>query len=1070
MTNSIHTVKQGETLSALAKRFGCTVSELRELNPFISNPNYIRVGWKLQIPDNPQLPPSVEESVPETVLHLDPIAEDPDHGQINFCGNQACSGDKHYEDIIYEVGHECFWLLREKTLDSIVKAADKLRAAVVSTDPDSRLKALDDRGLLDYFLEPKLSSFLDAEKSQRYHEIEQELKALKARVDALTAKETNEASRGFGILPSLTPEERQEVARKKDAFLTMRSEKFDLETEAREQARKEGYTFEGTELFSPEAIEVRAILQQYLKQRDMLLTQQVTEFKAEEVDQFRKFHSRLLEDLAADVFVPNQEIAQWVRENQGLFRYSEFTRTLARAAAYGLALPEFALHKPDEDIAWGIKRYREYHQLLKQKQELEKDIETSFDNWLRVGKQTPPGSLFAEQRKNWQRLQQLENALKDQAEHNVRNSKPALHLVWEPTVFAPPAEQRLVRTNFPLRELSVPTERARLSHLSFADLSRALGKQSAKHLKEDVLKAAKKAGDTRVDIKAGNLSDDKALDYWLEGMGARKLPILESWFAADGFFAPEQFKTWLKTQGYVIENLRDEATFDAWGKDLRQMLFNKNPYGPLRLYDNSPQARLIRCLTPPKGNLHSGVTAKGFEFSLSKGASSSVQAHFDINLARGEVDLASFELPKRAEAKSVIARYTNHKQQEAEIDLGRFCFEGSIKAWGFAGASMLLGAGIALKPRNSKNDLDLDTSRDAERGISRHDIYGMPNVRADEAISANLNLFAGVQAGIKISGSLQWAPPKDLITARKIMPSNELDPSKKDWLAVASFGASLSAAVGVGGKANFSLSLQNGQVILHLKAALIGGAGAEGEYSFVLGYQAMAHFLDILNRELIKNQYQKLDWIQPEVFEYFTKAQVLHAVGVELQWVFLLGYNKVNRLYEAMTAGQRSGVMAYQIETNKQDEELKNWFALLTPEGLGALLDTLLQTPQSFEVQTHTGAEQMTSTSYSVESSYYLQCGAIETLLGAVISHSISIDKARQNFYDAVLRLGAFNVSGVGNYQYQANIVRLDDFMLSGSYSYDEDNSEVRDSYKRHRCVLGPPLIEKCKFNVLDLN
>lgn len=1058
--SQIHIVKQGETLSAIAKRFGCTAKELREQNPFISDPNYIRAGWKLQIPEKTPVPEAApfaaeEQSLVDEVLYLDPIAEDPSYGQINFCANRICSGDNHYADIIYEVGHDCFWLLRAQTLDSIVSAADKLRTAVVTSDPDSRLKALDDRGLLAYFLEPKLSSFLDAEKSQRLLEVEHELKTLKSRVNELMEQEPNEQTRGLLITVNLPAEDQQEVAWTKKAFVSLDSERRSLEAEALKQAIKEGYRFEGKELFSPEAIEVRAIIKTYLKQREMLIEQKIPEFKPEEVGEFRTFHKQLLEDLAAGANFPMPELAEWVRKNKSLFHYSEFTQTLARAASYGLALPEFALHNPDEDIALGIKRYREYHQMLKDKQTLEESIENSFETWLKVGKQTPPGSLFTQERAQWRRLQQAENALKEQAEDNVRNSKPALHLIWQPEAFAPAPEQRLVRSNFPLREVSVPTERARLSHFSFADLSRTLGKQAAKNLKEDLVKARQKVRQAKVDIKAGDLSDDDALDYWLESKGARKLTIQDSWFDASGFFAPEQFKSWLKDQGFHIDNLRDEVTFDAWGQDLRQMLFRKKPYGPLRLLDNSPQARLIRCLTPHQGTLHSGVTVKGFQFTLNRGASSSTEAFLDVNLARGEVDLLSFELPKRAEAQSVIARYTNHKNQEAEVDLGRFCFEGSIKAWGFAGASLLLTQTVALKPSDRKNDLDLDTRRDAEQGIRRMDVNGLPNVRADEVISANLNLFAGVQAGIKISGSLQWAPPKDLISARKILPSEELDPSKKDWLTVASFGANMSVAVGMGAKASFNLSLHKGQIILRLKAALIAGPGVDGEFCFVLGYKAMTQFLDILHRELIKNEYHKLHWIQPEVFEYFTKAGVLHAVGVDRQWMFLMGYDLVNKLYDAMTAGERAGVMAYQIDENKNKQELQEWFALLTPEGLGSLLSTMLSMPEEFEVNVAGEIVRRSAIASNV-----LQQRAIVAILGSIYEKSQSrlfseydCDGSmlvQKQFKKAVKRFGGSESEAA----YQVNLRRMDTFTMKILKSEDYD-LEVREKYRNYRSILG---------------
>jgi hypothetical protein len=48
----------------------------------------------------------------------------------------------------------------------------------------------------------------------------------------------------------------------------------------------------------------------------------------------------------------------------------------------------------------------------------------------------------------------------------VNRSRPRRHLLWNPEQFAPQPQQRLVRTDFPLREISVPTEVERLRHLS----------------------------------------------------------------------------------------------------------------------------------------------------------------------------------------------------------------------------------------------------------------------------------------------------------------------------------------------------------------------------------------------------------------------------------------------------------------------------------------------------------------------------------------------------------------------------------------------------------------------------
>jgi hypothetical protein len=52
----------------------------------------------------------------------------------------------------------------------------------------------------------------------------------------------------------------------------------------------------------------------------------------------------------------------------------------------------------------------------------------------------------------------------------VNRSQPRRHLLWNPEQFALQPQQRRVRTDFPLREISVPTEVERLRHLSLNEV------------------------------------------------------------------------------------------------------------------------------------------------------------------------------------------------------------------------------------------------------------------------------------------------------------------------------------------------------------------------------------------------------------------------------------------------------------------------------------------------------------------------------------------------------------------------------------------------------------------------
>ena len=48
--NMKYTVKTGDNLWKIARRFGTTIEAIMRANPWIDDPDYIQVGWVLKIP------------------------------------------------------------------------------------------------------------------------------------------------------------------------------------------------------------------------------------------------------------------------------------------------------------------------------------------------------------------------------------------------------------------------------------------------------------------------------------------------------------------------------------------------------------------------------------------------------------------------------------------------------------------------------------------------------------------------------------------------------------------------------------------------------------------------------------------------------------------------------------------------------------------------------------------------------------------------------------------------------------------------------------------------------------
>ncbi|MDB6142703.1 MAG: xlyA, partial [Pseudomonas sp.] len=720
-----YTVQPGDTLGHIAQRFGMGSAELLHLNPFINNPNYVRTGWVLTVPDSvaaaaPEDATPTPEPVAPPVLQLAPIAAPPEHCTINFCGEQKCK--RHFTDVIYESGQNRFWLLREHILNTLLAAADDLKKKLLTTDPDSRIKALNDAGLLEPFLEPKASSFLDAPQSQRYLEIELELEKIGQDLRRLGVGE--EGLLDVKHVPNLTVEQIRHVNQQQQAAFPLRRELRELDTQGYRIARERGYFFEDGHLYSAEAMKARAIIQRYLRQRQAFVDLGQQHFTPEELAKFDEEYTQIIADIRVDNprhLTQRRDVELWLAQSKGKLVYAELTKTLLEAAAYGLALPEYALKGDNPDIKHGFTEYEKYHHWLRTKAKLDKGVEASFNHWANVTKQAPPSSLFAQEEDQWRKVEADEATLKKAAEDFVNRSLPRRHLLWNPEQFAPKPQQRLVRTDFPLREISVPTEVERLRHLSLDQVLRDFNKRMQELLKEDLKTALAHAKNPEVKAAAGNVADPDLFSTWLTAHDAHPLEIRDDWFDRHGFFQPELFKRHIKNEKIYIQSMLDHAAFDAWGKDLQQMLFKQSTLGPLRLFDNSPQARLIRCLTPTDSSVQLASQLQTPSVSLKKGLGASANVTLDLNLAQGEINIASFELPARREAKEKLLSYQNENDlPNGIVNVGKFCLTGSLKAWGFAGASMMLSANLRVGPnKNGNDDLGIDTERDVQRRFSR---------------------------------------------------------------------------------------------------------------------------------------------------------------------------------------------------------------------------------------------------------------------------------------------------------------------------------------------------------------
>ncbi|WP_022962849.1 LysM peptidoglycan-binding domain-containing protein [Halopseudomonas pelagia] len=1111
-----HTVVSGDNLSKIAARYGASVEQLRQLNPFIKDANHIQLGWNLSVPaqsgsSTPDLAGTAQETPvaaqqPQNndgntgeALALGPLPQIPE-SCASFSDNSDAPCTNTFATVIYSTEERKFWLLPEQASDAIKEAIEEL-ADKISPDKsaEDRKRGLDETGLLEYFMEPKLTNFLQGEDLERALAIEAEIPDI-ADLDRAKLRIAGENDIPVNILRRVphralfSTEGREELRdqevnlrrlRQMTAYVDRQHNEWrQLQAKARREALSQGYSYENGTLFSPEAIEARRRVQDYLNKRNAIMSdgnipEHDIQSIAATIDEAKQYHSSV-ESCTGWGRGNIGEYCTWKRESEAELKYIEYADSIIKVADYGLALPEYALiSSPQSSIYDGVEEFRKYLDAELEQAQINESLQKKYRNWVEStgANMQPPAGLVEAERRKWDELQKRREALKEQAEQNVIAGSPRRHLLWNPEAFSPRPVDRLVRTGFPLREMSLPDDSDRpvraMSLFNLEGIAEHLKESFQEHVVDGAVKAMKRIP---VNNGTGLSSASDIFEEWLNAQGAHALlDQAGGWFDEDGWFDVEQFYRYLTGSNIRVEMLESDSVRAEWGGRLKQVLFRADIREEMRLFDASPQAQLVRCLTPPQRNLHASASASGPSFSVAEGIQTSVQASLGIDLARGEVELFSLDMPPRSEATDLTVKYTGYNNEAREVSIGRYSVHLSARAWGYAGASLLLAAKIELTPNGALwGKSELKTDEEAKRGThnSTHRSAPLVSGRAAglevrEGAQASFNLFAGVQAGVQLTGALNWAPPSGLAAIRAIpgggVGSTETSVANQ-WLSMAELNVGIAAAAGVGAEANAKVSLQNGQLILIIKAAAVAGLGVKGEYSFAVSYEGVVELLHIFRRELHRNHGVPLLWIDTGATDYFNRLNTLASAGLGITMLSLLAVDTVMSLYEALTRPGRAGPLALSIVTYEPEAELAQWFVEATPEALGPMLMTLTSTPRGFtpELSTEVAITGISEKGESVnsEQSNLWQQEAIERILRWIVSAARQspegLENARHQFGRACLHMNQYGVAEANPTQaYRRNSRRLDAFMATLVRSNVQRNNLMRLRYEDHVKQLG---------------
>jgi hypothetical protein len=255
-----------------------------------------------------------------------------------------------------------------------------------------------------------------------------------------------------------------------------------------------------------------------------------------------------------------------------------------------------------------------------------------------------------------------------------------------------------------------------------------------------------------------------------------------------------------------------------------------------------------------------------------------------------------------------------------------------------------------------------------------------------------------------------------------------------------------------------------------MKAAVVLGPGATGSFAFEVGYEAVVDLINLFRRELHKNEGQRVTWMSEEAADLASRLNLLGAVGLDVDMMYLMGVDVVMSLYEALMSGGRGGAIAHTIMTYDKPAELEEWFVNATTAALGPILMTLSTNPEPFQV-TDTGksGESLPAKKYDQREAYVLQQRAIDTVLSWILENAKAADKlaeAQNQFATACMSMNKFGVTPKEMGQaYCEHKYTLDNFMSVEVNKFENRAGVIaRSRYKKTAAILGKNLDSSCQI------
>lgn len=950
---------------------------------------------------------------------------------IGMTAGTGCS-TAEYEDIIYVTTQKQFWLLPKNLANQLKQSAAKLANDVATPDKVARMQNLETSGLIHCIATPKLESFLIPEEQQQYLDAkwllsDAQLIHFEIQMIYIGILAAHRFGHGFLYTAKETdhPKTKQYLKNISDELVSTHYDKMDyipevdkrdrrfyyqcepertlfkkLDQKARAQAQAAGYEIRDEKIYTPEQIRIKKLIDSYVKNQKIIqqnentstdkninVFQAVANYKAriKELEELQKSPMIAIGYTSIGVLINSNQTKQDLNTLEQTILAQ--TECIIELANFGIAVPEFALG--DQDPQEGMKRLHELRSLQAGREEIAQALKDRFEIWYKASGShvVPPLPIFDPY---VIKIAEYDNKIADiqnKAEQIANSFKPPKLLFWNPNEFKPKETEWLVKGNMPLREFSIASgDKNFLSHISLYDV---VAKNTALF---DMLNNASQH------IKSLN-KDDEHFDAYLKENMAYCIKFKDDWYDKEkSTFKSKEFFEYIDTLGWKVKSIETEEQRIKWTNTLNAIIFEENVQRHIMAFDTSLSGAFIRLLGGPN------MAQMSFEASGPKMENlklGSIEFKLKVSPLHGQVDIFDFNFPNPNAAFDISLPYYTYRGEKKSLDFGRFYMNIRAKAWGFAGVSLMAGAHVALSDDLGK--LGIKVTDEAT---------GKTKGRTGTGAMAEFELFAGVQAGIKMAITLMWQPPANLTTFNTVYQqimapqSQQLIPtfrvlSKLEGSAAGQIGASLSGG--------FGIILKDGKLHVAFDLSVTWGVGGKVKVDFEVDYRSVGDLVQIVCKALIDNDMEPLQWVANDALDELLKIAVLGVAFPTVAYWSFWTVTKLDAFYQSIVCSGNGGIIGYYMMLPEYRQHFEDWFMILPAQSVGPLLWTLTTTPKAFKVD-ETGEE------FTKDYAIVYQQQAINLCLGwikkrATTPFSKTVPNEAQKLFEAsVCRM---NVQGI---------------------------------------------------------